>query len=304
LSLKSMTAFGSAELSTAMTQYRCEIRTLNSRFTDIAIKLPRSLIALETQITSLVKHHIQRGKVDIFLDLTPIQKSSHLPRLNESAVEHYLAMSKTLEKLGVLGTLGQADMIRLEGVLESQGLPQAEAHLAQHSASILSIVGLALDRLSLQRASEGAVLKEALERLIEAMRGDREAILSKRDAIQAALFETYKKRLGRVLGTVKDEVPKIEAMISDERLVAEVAILIDRADIEEELTRLKAHENEFLRIMNEEEEAGRKLDFLCQEMHREVNTISSKLTHLEVSARSLSLKQTIERLKQQVQNIE
>ena len=191
-----------------------------------------------------------------------------------------------------------------EGVLDSAGSVSGEAYLAEHSPHLNSVVEIALGRVALQRASEGAVLKDALKKLVDALRFDREAILSKRDGIQAALFDTYKKRLERVLGLVKDSVPDLKSIIPDDRFLAEVAILIDRADIEEELTRLKAHEDEFLRIMNNEEEAGRKLDFLCQEMHREVNTISNKLTQLDVATHSLSLKQTIERLKQQVQNIE
>ncbi|MES2744174.1 MAG: YicC/YloC family endoribonuclease [Bdellovibrionota bacterium] len=304
MTLKSMTAFGSGELQAAKTQYRCEIRTLNSRFTDISIKLPRSLIALETQLTALVKNHIQRGKVDVFLDFSPLEKTAHLPKLNETAVQHYIEMSKALHKLGADKLLSQSDILRLEGSLETQGSLHGEAFLSEHAPHLQTVVEMALGRVLLQRASEGSVLQDALLRLVESMRIDREAILGKREGIQAALFETYKKRLERVLGLVKDSVPDLKTIIPDERFIAEVAILIDRADIEEELTRLKAHEDEFLRIMSNEEEAGRKLDFLCQEMHREVNTISNKLTQLDVATHSLSLKQTIERLKQQVQNIE
>lgn len=304
LSLRSMTAFGSGELSTAKTQYRCEIRTLNSRFTDISIKLPRSLIALEAPLTALVKSHIQRGKVDVFLDSTELDQTAPLPKLNEAAVLHYLAMAKTLDKLGVTQPISQAEMLLLEGTLKSAASISGEAYLAEHSPHLSALVEKTLGRVALQRASEGAALQAALTKLLDTLRCDREGILSKRERIQTALFDTYKKRLERVLGLVKDAVPDLSAIIPDERFLAEVAILIDRADIEEELTRLKAHEDEFLRIMIEEEEAGRKLDFLCQEMHREVNTISNKLTQLDVATHSLSLKQTIERLKQQVQNIE
>ncbi len=304
LSFKSMTAFGSGERLATKTQYRCEIRTLNSRFVDISIKLPRSLIALEAELTALVKSHIQRGKVDVFLDLVQIERTAHLPKINEAAVKHYLEASKVLSNLGVAQPLTQAEILRLEGVLESAGSVSGDALLAEHRPHLLAALEQALERVVSQRAQEGAVLKEALTKLVESSRHDREAIRSKREGIQAALFETYRKRLDRVLGLVQGSVPDLKVVIPDERFVAEVAVLIDRADIEEELTRLKAHEDEFLRIMNSEEEAGRKLDFLCQEMHREVNTISNKLTQLDVATHSLSLKQTIERLKQQVQNIE
>lgn len=305
MSLKSMTAFGSAELSTANTQYRCEIRTLNSRFCDISIKLPRSLLPLEPQLLTLVKSHIQRGKVDVFLDLSQLDKAAHLPRLNEAAIRHYLGLADELRRLHPhLAPLSQYELLRCEGVLDAAGSVSGDAFIASHEASIRSLLELALVQVARQRASEGAVLRAALAKLVDAMRSDREAILAKREAIQGALFDAYKKRLDRLLGLLDASVPDLSKTIPDERLLSELAILTDRSDIEEELTRLKAHEDEFLRILNTEDEAGRKLDFLCQEMHREVNTISNKLTQLDVATHSLTLKQTIERLKQQVQNIE
>ncbi|RYZ54089.1 MAG: YicC family protein [Proteobacteria bacterium] len=305
MSLKSMTAFGSAELSTANTQYRCEIRTLNSRFCDISIKLPRSLLSLEPQLLALVKSHIQRGKVDVFFEITQLDKTAHLPRLNEAAIEHYLEISDSLKMMRPdLQPLTQYEILRMEGCLDSQGSVSGEAYIASHDEGIRSVIELALVQVNKQRASEGAVLQSALEKLVDAMNSDREAILQKREVIQTNLFESYKKRLSRLLGLLDETVPDLSKIIPDDRLLSELAILTDRADIEEELTRLKAHEDEFLRIMKTEDEAGRKLDFLCQEMHREVNTISNKLTQLDVATHSLTLKQTIERLKQQVQNIE
>ncbi|MBC7659225.1 MAG: YicC family protein [Chitinophagaceae bacterium] len=305
MSLKSMTAFGSGELSTANTQYRCEIRTLNSRFCDISIKLPRSLLALEPQLLALVKAHVQRGKIDVFFDLSQTDKASHLPKLNEAAVHHYLGLAAELSRLSPeLTPLSQFEVLRLEGTLETGPSIPGDTYVTNHEENLRAVIEIALDRVSKQRAGEGAVLKTALIKLVDAMRFDREAILAKREIIQSALFDSYKKRLDRLLGLLDESVPDISTLIPDERLLTELAILTDRADIEEELTRLKAHEDEFLRILNSEDEAGRKLDFLCQEMHREVNTISNKLTQLDVATHSLTLKQTIERLKQQVQNIE
>ncbi len=300
-----MTAFGSGELSTAQTQYRCEIRTLNSRFCDISIKLPRSLLALEPKLLTLIKSRLPRGKVDVFFDVSQMDKTAHLPSLNPDAAAHYLRIGAELAKLNPgLKALSTYDLLKLEGTLESGRPTSSEAQLKSHESSIFAVINQALDRVIEQRESEGAVLRAALEKLVEAVKADREAILAKRETIQAALYETYKKRLERLLGIVQDSAPGALAAVPEERLLAEIAILTDRADIEEELTRLKAHEDEFLRILHNEEEAGRKLDFLCQEMHREVNTISSKLTQLEIQTHSLTLKQTIERLKQQVQNIE
>lgn len=304
MTLKSMTAFGSGEFATASTLYRCEVRTLNSRFCDVSIKLPRSLIVLEPQLLNVIKARLQRGKVDVFFELQSLDRKAGFPSLNSDALDHYKGLLQQLSASLPNATLSAYELLRLEGVLESRLSLSAEDARSQHEEGIAKALNQSLDAVVKQRSGEGKVLEGALIKLLDSIRADRLAITQKRDGIQAALYENYRKRLERLLGALEETGQKISSMLPEDRLLSELAILTDRSDIEEELTRLEAHENEFLRILSKEEDAGRKLDFLCQEMHREVNTISNKLVQLEVSQHSLALKQTVERLRQQVQNIE
>jgi uncharacterized protein (TIGR00255 family) len=301
-----MTAFGSGESTSPTTTYRCEIRTLNSRFCDISIKMPRSLIALEPALIQRVKEKILRGKVDVFLDLVPNDRAAGLPQLNAKAVAHYVATSQTLaQAAGIpLKALSSYELMRLDGVLENQYAASSEEQVRAHENGIFAAVDKALANVLIQRKSEGQALEPAFRKLLEGMQADREAIAAKREVIQKHLFDTYKKRLDRLFSSLEETGQKISSMLPEERILAEVALLVDRSDIEEELTRLSAHEVEFKRLLQGGAEVGRRMDFLCQEMHREVNTISNKLTQLEVAQHSLSLKQAVERLRQQVANIE
>jgi len=301
-----MTAFGSGETTSPTTVYRCEIRTLNSRFCDISIKMPRSLIALEPGLINKVKERLVRGKVDVFLDLVPLDRTAGLPRLNAKAVNHYLEASQSLSQAAQieLKPLSAYELLRLEGVLENQYAVNSEELVHTHEAGVSAAIDKALANVLVQRRSEGRALEPAFVKILETMQLDREAILNKRELIQKHLYENYKKRLEKLLNSLEETGQKLTGLLPEERLMSEIAILIDRSDIEEELTRLAAHETEFRRLLQGGEEVGRRMDFLCQEMHREVNTISNKLTQLEVAQHSLSLKQAVERLRQQVANIE
>lgn len=306
MALKSMTAFGSGEFAGNTTIYRCEIRSLNSRFCDISIKMPRYLIALEPQLINRTKERVSRGKIDIFIDLVPLNRGAHLPTLNIAAVQHYLEMSRKLEQEigpGLKG-LSAYELLRLESVLDSQQSLSAEEAVQMHEVGIRAAVEKAFDALLQRRQSEGQALAEALAKILEGLSEDRLAITAKREQIQKSVYENYRRRLDRLLLASEETGQKLSSLLPEERILAEVAVLIDRSDIEEELTRLGAHEQEFLRLLAGAEEVGRRMDFLCQEMQREVNTISNKLTQLEVAQHTLSLKQAVERLRQQVQNIE
>ena len=302
MTLKSMTAFGSGEHSSETNFYRCEIKTLNSRFCDISIKLPRSLMALEPPLLNLIKSRLQRGKVDVFVEFSAKDKKTSLPRLNLEAVTYYKQLA--LDLTGMEGSLSAYELLRLDGVLEGSSGNPTDVAVTTHQGGIQLDIEAALQNLIRQRESEGAALQTALSKMLDGIRDDRLAIDSRREVIQAKLYENYRKRLHKLLSNLEENGQKIGSMPPEDRLLSEVAVLTDRSDIEEELTRLEAHENAFRKLMDDEEDAGRKMDFLCQEMHREVNTVSNKLMQMEVASHSLSLKQGIERLRQQVQNIE
>ena len=304
MTVRSMTGFGSAELETEAYSYRVELKTLNSRFFDINVRLPRSLSSLEYKIIGLLKKYITRGKVDISFDISSVQKTEKLPELNEDALMYYVSLSESVKsKLDYEAQRPSVyQLMRMDGVLEGSKRPSNYSSL--HEESILEATKKAAISLVEARISEGEKLEKALKEIISSVEASREQILAERDDVQKQLIEQTKKRISNIFNMLDPNQTAIASNIAEDRLATEIAILADKVDIEEELTRLGAHCTEFLKILSFGKEIGRKLDFLCQEMHREINTISNKMTHLDIAKISLDLKQQVEKVRQQIQNIE
>lgn len=314
--LASMTAYGFGEAAQGSVTYASEIRSLNSRFLEVNVRLPRQLIPLEVEVINHVKSQLKRGKVDVFLDIVKGGGVKDLPQLDHDAVAHYAEVVTKLR--GTLAAKGIApqhelsslyEILRLEGVLssDSRSRLRGEESADTHRDAVFKAVGVALEKLKAARLKEGAALAAALRDLCQQLRASARQVEQKRGPIADSLQKTYLKRLTQVLGTVQKAAQDSggEAIkIDDGRLLAEIAILLDKSDIEEEVTRLSTHIDEFERLLQAEDAPGRKLDFLCQEMHREVNTISNKLVQTDVSQHTIEMKQAIERIRQQVQNLE
>ena len=314
--LASMTAYGFGETSQGDLIFSCEIRSLNSRFLEVNVRLPRPLIALEVEIINHVKSQLKRGKIDLFLDLTKSNGVRDLPQLDTNAVVHYAdvvaQLRTTLAGKGIqsqheLSSL--YDVLRLEGVLtqETKSRLRGTDHADLHREPVFQAVSQALNQLKAARLKEGEALAGALRDLCQTLRSHADQVESKRGRIHESLQKTYLKRLDHLLTNLQNvasEVTKDPIKIDDSRLLAEITFLLDKSDIEEEVTRLATHIDEFERLLRAEEAPGRKLDFLCQEMHREVNTISNKLVQTDVSQHTIEMKQAIERIRQQVQNLE
>jgi uncharacterized protein (TIGR00255 family) len=196
------------------------------------------------------------------------------------------------------------DLLQLPQVLSQEDHPSGADAIEIHREGINQALSQALVAVKSARNTEGAALGKALNLLLDELERDRAAVAARRDKILQALQATFMKRLETTLAQLAKNASTGQPVISEERALIEVAILSDKADIEEELTRLATHIQEMRRLLDLEDGAGRKLDFLCQEMHREVNTMSSKLVQTEVSQFTLEMKQTVERIRQQVQNIE
>jgi uncharacterized protein (TIGR00255 family) len=171
---------------------------------------------------------------------------------------------------------------------------------------ILSCVCEAVDDLIERRTTEGAALTDAMQELLDAIAADWQTLDSQSQALIDELFDQYKARVTNFIARMHEGngSESVLAQLSEDRLALEIAILANKADIAEEITRLSAHLNSFKVALGADTDIGRKLDFLCQEMHREINTISNKMSHLSVSHLTIGIKQNIERLRQQVQNIE
>jgi uncharacterized protein (TIGR00255 family) len=307
-----MTSYGKGEASEGGCDAVCEIRTLNSRFIEVNVRMPRCLVSLENEITNLVKSTLGRGKVDLFIDLPKSAGSQGLPEINRSAVEHYLKIFAEVQGLAMreggqgstaLATPTITDFLGLEGVLVNEGANRISDRMDAQGAAVLKAVKAALDEVIKFRVREGEALADALRGLLAEIAVSRVAIESRVSEIRQWVQDAYTKRLSRVIEDLK-KLGSDVARPPEDRLAVELTILTEKADVEEELTRLKTHEREFQACLDSGDGVGRKLDFLCQELHREVNTISSKIQNSDITEHAILLKQAIERIRQQVQNIE
>lgn len=315
MTLYSMTAYGYGEAQTAAATYICEIRTLNSRYLEVNVRMPRPLLALEIDLSNHVKAALRRGKVDIFIDMVRAGAGKDLPLLDAEALKHYtrvLNNAKTaIERdVGPVAPIDITRLLTLEGLLvgadaKGRGSRSPDDAPDTHKEPLFKALNLALETATQARKKEGESLGAAMLDLLQFLERGRAEVLKRRDDVLVHLHRTYTKRLEAFLANLAKQGQAVGTTLpSDDRLMAEVAVLADKADIEEELTRLATHISEFKRLMASDESAGRKLDFLCQEMHREVNTMSNKLVQTEVSQHTIEMKQTVERIRQQVQNIE
>lgn len=339
MALRSMTGYGRGQLFQGDTTYTCEIRTLNNRFLDVSARLPRSLIALESSVISAVKKRLYRGKIDVFLDIQSSTPNLDLPVLNHAVVKHYATLLEELQTIlqgSLVSTFASLqdptayNFFMLEGVLqkskssssvavnsEASNSPGTNAdstradegtalppEIRRHQEGVIKALGTALDSLIVSREKEGFELKSSIDELLADIDRSRESVISQIPQIQEQAILNYRKRLSNISKIAAESDSASFGKLPEERLLQEIAILAEKADIEEELTRLKVHLVEFRNAMEESKDVGRKLDFLCQELHREVNTMSNKLVQLEASKQTMAMKQAIERVKQQIQNIE
>ena len=314
MTLASMTAYGQGSADRSGHTYVCEIRTLNSRYLEVSARLPRHLIALEVELMNVIKSSLKRGKVDLFVSVTQGSGITTLPGLNQAAVLHYLKLGREiaqlaqgLDAIALPTSLSTVDLLQLPQCLsqESQASgPSTDDLLEGHREGLTAALERALEAVHAARRQEGASLAKALHSLLDDLEAGRMAVALRRDGILQNLQATYMKRLEAALLQLTKAGATGAPALSEERALVEVAVLSDKADIEEELTRLATHIQEMRRLLDLGEGAGRKLDFLCQEMHREVNTMSSKLVQTEVSQFTLEMKQNVERIRQQVQTIE
>ena len=307
-----MTAYGYGERDDGGgLTYTCEIRTLNSRYLEVNVRLPRHLLALEVDVINHVKAALRRGKADVFLDAVKGSGARDLPTMDADAVRHVLDLAKGLADrvreagLGDMAPPSFGDVARVDGVMVTaggparRGLDAAEAH----KAGLFQALDAALAAVAQARRKEGAALAEALRQLLDDLEAQRQQVAAHRDQVLTQLRANVLRRVDATLAQLQKAGHAAATLLSEERLAMEVTLASDKADIDEELTRLATHVREFHRLLGEEGE-GRKLDFLCQEMHREVNTMSNKLVQTEVSQHTLEMKQIIERIRQQVQNLE
>lgn len=294
--IQSMTGFGRAQAETAAGQFSVELRTVNNRFQDISVALPRELSLFESSLRNLLKQEIPRGKIDCRVRTTPLETQQPQVRLNMALAREYVEQLKQLQEAGVSGELPVQVLTSLPGVLE---VTQSEFDEQAVWQAVEGVARQAVESLKLERAREGQALGEQLHGLMLELAECVGQIERDKDEV----VEKYRERLAARVAELEAE---IKTKLEPGRLEMEVALFADRSDVTEELVRLRAHlaRLDALLINKDGAPAGKNLDFLVQELGREVNTIGSKVRETKITGLTLEMKSLIERIREQVQNIQ
>lgn len=292
--MKSMTGFGRGSASDENFSVSVELKTVNNRFLDVNLRLSGELQQLESRIKQLIGDRLSRGRVEVNLQYDRNDEISY--ELNRPMIAGYLAAMKQMqEEFDLAGEPDLNVVARLPNVVQ----PRKEDLKPEFTAGIESALSAALDDLETMREKEGASLKAVLDSLLTAI----ETRLGPIEAEAANVAEEYRLRLTKRIGEMLSR-SESQIELDQSRLAQEVAYLSDRSDISEEIARLRTHIVHFRSIMDEEKEVGKRLDFLTQELNREANTITSKTTNMIVKENALQIKSDVEKIREQVQNIE
>ena len=291
-----MTGYGGAEGQFNGVIYVVEIRTVNNRYFKARIKLPETAAFLEEEIEKVLRRSLSRGMVNYVLRLKNISANAFFD-IDETALR---AVMEKLDKIRSSvdieeSSIDMAYLLTLPGIL-TPVLPDKEV-AEQVRRKVLSITQQAVEQLEQMRAAEGAALAADLDASCQAMKQDIERIRARGVTVLQEYAKKLRKRIDELLAGAK-------LQLDDQTLAREVAIFADRSDISEEITRLDSHLQQFDRSCQADGQAGRRLDFLSQEMLREANTIASKASDTEIIHWVVDIKCWIDRIKEQVQNVE
>lgn len=291
--IKSMTGFGRSTYENEGREYIIEIKSVNNRFTDINIKMPRNLNYLEEKIRKQILSNISRGKVEVSIQLNNNSDLGKKINLNTDIAKKYVEELKKLsEETNIIDNINIMDVARFPDVLNIRIDEEAEEVIEKE---LFTALDSAIDSFLDMRQKEGSKIKVDLENRIEVIKQKIEQISS----ISAGLVDEYVVKLEtRIKELLKTDV------VDQTRLAQEVVIYSDKCSVEEKITRLKSHISQFLNLLNENIAIGKKLDFLIQEMNRETNTIGSKANNLEITNFVVDIKTELENIREQIQNIE
>lgn len=293
--IKSMTGFGRAESSGQGRTVSVELRAVNGRYGEYNIRLPRSMSALEPRLRKLLQQRVPRGTVSLSLTISRPDKSG-LPGVDMEAARHYRDLLKSIKKELKLG--GKVELRTLVRFSEIFTAPEVAEDEASGWQLIREPLERALEALDAMRQAEGErLLAEMEKRLGRVERGLAAIIKMAPKRIQDAR-KALSERIGKALPTAARD-PELAR-----RLAQEVALMADRLDVTEECVRLKSHIQAFRAAVNSSQPVGKKLDFLLQEMNREANTVGSKANHSGIAQAAVGLKEEIEKMREQAQNIE
>lgn len=291
--VKSMTGYGRAVETVNGREFTVELRSVNNRYLDCAVKLPRALSFAEDAVKQAVKGAISRGKVDVFISLRSESAQDVKITLNAPMVEGYIAAMRQMAKdYGIREDISVSLLSRMPDVFT---VDKPEVDEEQLLSDLLSVVNKALERYDAMRTAEGKALENDL-------RSRGETILSLVEQVEAGSGQTVADYRTRLENKLKEVLAN--TAIDESRILTEAAIFADKVAVDEETVRLRSHLDQMNNMLTTGGAIGRKLDFLLQEMNRESNTIGSKCSDVRLARIVVDIKAELEKIREQTQNIE
>jgi uncharacterized protein (TIGR00255 family) len=288
----SMTGFGRSRIDSASFSVNVEVKTVNHRFNEINVRMPRQLLKIEDKIKKKLNEHLRRGRAEVYImiegDGTVTRKIQVDWKLLE---EYYMIINQTREKFNIEGNLSLQDVLSRQEFLH---IEEMDAGTEELENLVLRATEEAVLQCKQMRVTEGVELSKDLYTSLQQL----DTNIDEVKEIAPFVVSAYRERLMKKIAEL------VQGQFDETRVLTEVALFSDKIDINEELTRLKSHVQQFNQTLNDQEPIGRKLDFLVQEMNREANTIGSKANDSTITKKVVDIKSLLEKLKEQVQNIE
>jgi uncharacterized protein (TIGR00255 family) len=286
----SMTGFGHGEQRDAGAQLVVEIRSYNNRYLELFVNLPYSVKQLEPRVREYLSARIQRGKVELYLALTELEDSSEIA-VDHARVRSYMAALQDLRRTArIRGRVDLSHLVAMDGVLKTVSRKDPDALWE----TILPLLERVFAQFDATRAAEGAKTTEDIRRIAAGIRGSLAVIEAQVPEIERRIKTGLRERFTELLGEGIDE----------SRILAETAVQLMRGDINEEVQRMKAHLESLDQALSAPGPQGKRLDFVCQELGREINTIGSKTTVLEIDRAVIAVKDGLEKIREQLRNVE
>ena len=290
--IRSMTGFGRGKYENEGRNYTIDVKSVNHKYADISVRLPRFLNAAEDPIRKKVSEYISRGKIDVFVNFENFGSKGITIRINKELAKAYLTELKDLsEETGLEYNLSVLDVSKFPEILKLEDDQDEELIINE----VMLALEDALEKFVSMREIEGKKLVEDIKNRIQLIQKKVENIKEASSHVVEDYIEKLKTRVSELMepGT-----------IDENRIMQEIVIYSDKSSIEEELTRLESHIAQFLNLIEQDSPIGKKIDFLIQEMNRETNTIGSKANNIDITNNVIEIKTEIENIREQIQNIE
>lgn len=293
--MRSMTGYGRGECTLHNRKFVVEIKSVNHRYNDISVKIPRTMISFEDYVKKIVSKQIFRGKTDVYVSFETYAKNDIKINLNEVIADSYIEALENIKiRYGAHDDISVGLISRFPEVLTVERNSFENSDENEISEPLFNAVGIALSNFMKMRESEGEALKKNIYDKLNSI-DEKVKFVNERTPYAE---KRYEERL-------RERLKELEDMGYDEsRILTEVAVFSEKVCVDEEITRLMSHISQMRLFLEETEPVGRKLDFIIQEMNREVNTIGSKTTDLSVTNTVIEIKSEIEKVREQIQNIE